>query len=409
MNILLINHYAGSPKYGMEFRPYYLAREWNKQGHNTLIIGASFSHLRRQQPEKLGVESIDGITYYWVKALKYNSNGVRRFLSMIQFVTKLWFRSRKYLTDFKPDVVIASSTYPLDIYPAKKIAKRYGSKLIYEVHDLWPLSPIELGGYSKYHPFIRIIQTAEDYCYKHCDAVVSLLPKAEDYMKTRGLADRKFFYIPNGIVLDDWAKPTPIPTDYKSVIKNIKSEGKFIVAYAGAHGIANSLYSIIDAVGELSNHRIHLLLLGTGQEKKKLIAHTLSKKYNNITFLDPINKLAVPTFLKEVDLLYVGLQKQSLFRFGISPNKIFDYMMASKPIIQAIDAGNNLVKEANCGIYVEPDNIDEIKEGILNIANMSEEERSNLGKNGYNFVMENHTYNVLGSNFINVMEKILSE
>lgn len=409
MNILLINHYAGSPRYGMEFRPYYLSREWNKQGHNTLIVAANFSHLRRQQPEKLGFESIDGITYCWIKTLKYKSNGVRRFLSMLQFVTKLWFNNKKYLNDFKPDVVIASSTYPLDIYPAKKIAKHYGAKLIYEVHDLWPLSPMELGGYSKWHPFILIMQTAEDYCYKHCDAVVSLLPKAEDYMSTRGLAKGKFFYVPNGVVLDDWEKPEAIPNEYQSLIKSLKSSGTFLVAYAGSHGIANSLYSIIDAVGWLSKENIHLFLLGTGNEKENLIKYVKSKNYINITFLNPINKLAVPTFLKEMDLLYIGLQKQSLFRFGISPNKIFDYMMASKPIIQAIDAGNNLVKEANCGIYVEPDNIDEIKEGILNIANMSEEERSNLGKNGYNFVMENHTYNVLGRNFINVLEKILSE
>ena len=87
-----------------------------------------------------------------------------------------------------------------------------------------------------------------------------------------------------------------------------------------------------------------------------------------------------------MDVLYIGLQKQSLFRFGISPNKMFDYMMAAKPIIQAIDAGNNLVREADCGIDVEPDNVSEISKAILALKSMSEEERRKLGENGKKFV-----------------------
>ena len=83
-----------------------------------------------------------------------------------------------------------------------------------------------------------------------------------------------------------------------------------------------------------------------------------------------------------MDVLYIGLQKQSLFRFGISPNKMFDYMMAAKPIIQAIDAGNNLVGEADCGIDVEPDNVGEISKAILALKSMPEEERRRLGENG---------------------------
>ena len=208
MNILLINHYAGSPDYGMEFRPYYMSREWMKVGHRVLIIGASYSHLRKQQPsaEK---EMIDAVDYRWVKTLTYKGNSVGRIVSMGQFVGKLYMNYKRYLSDFAPDIVIASSTYPLDIYPAKRIAKHYGAKLIYEVHDLWPLSPMELGGYSENHPFIKVMQKAEDDCYKYVDAVVSMLPKAEEHMRERGLKAGKFHCVPNGIVLEDWQNTPP--------------------------------------------------------------------------------------------------------------------------------------------------------------------------------------------------------
>lgn len=91
MNILLINHYAGNPELGMEFRPYYMAKEWVKQGHEVLILGATYSHLRKKQPLKAGNEVIDGIDYYWVKTNAYRGNGIGRIRSMFSFVWKLYW------------------------------------------------------------------------------------------------------------------------------------------------------------------------------------------------------------------------------------------------------------------------------------------------------------------------------
>lgn len=409
MNILLVNHYAGSPELGMEFRPYYMAKEWVKQGHKVLIVGATYSHLRKRQPQKAGREIIDGIDYYWVKTNEYKGNGIGRIISMFLFVFKLFFRHKKQWREFLPDVVIASSTYPLDIYPARKIAKKYNAKLIYEVHDLWPLSPMELGGYSKWHPFIWIMQKAENYCYRMSDVIVSMLPKAEEHMKAHGLQKGKFNYIPNGIVLSDWEKPENIPEEHQLLLSDLHNNGKFIVGFAGAHGIANSLYSVIDAVAILSSQDIVLVLVGNGQEKENLIQYVQRRKIDNVYFLPPVNKLAVPCLLKEMDILYIGLQKQSLFRFGISPNKMFDYMMAAKPIIQAIAAGNNLVREADCGVDVEPDNTNEIGQAILALKSMSKEEIEQMGENGKRFVLLKHTYQVLGDNFLNVMINLVKK
>ena len=177
MNILLINHYAGSPDHGMEFRPYYLARQWTARGHRVTIVAATYSHLRSMQPPEDGPvtdEVRDGIRYLWLRTPGYTGNGIDRIMNMLAFLGRLWLLRGDLERSFQPDVVIASSTYPLDIYPARSIARRTGARLIFEVHDLWPLSPMELGGLSRWHPFIMVMQAAENAAYRSSDAVVNI-------------------------------------------------------------------------------------------------------------------------------------------------------------------------------------------------------------------------------------------
>jgi glycosyltransferase involved in cell wall biosynthesis len=407
MNILLINHYAGSPELGMEFRPFYMSREWARLGHKVFILAADFTHVRSRQPEvkhDLERNITEGIEYIWLKTLHYSSSGIRRILNMLMFIFKLLIYNKRISSFSVPDVVIASSTYPLDIFPAYMIARRRKAKLVFEVHDLWPLSPQELGGYSKFHPFIIAMQIAENFAYRHCHKVVSMIPLAKTHMVEHGLDYGKFCYIPNGIVLDDWNEVKALPEEYQNLIDSLRREGKFLVGYAGSHGVANSLQAVIDAVTELRSNNVALILLGIGPEKTKLISNVEKSGTKNIYFLKPLIKSSVPAFLKQMDALYIGLKKQPIFRFGISPNKIFDYMMASKPIIQAIEAGNNLVLDANCGFYAEPDNSHKIAEAILALQNMTVTERDILGENGYRFVNKYHTYYSLARSFLEVFD-----
>ncbi|HIB83325.1 MAG TPA: hypothetical protein EYO59_01625 [Chromatiaceae bacterium] len=178
MNILYINHYAGNTTYGMGYRTYYLSREWVRKGHNVLVLASSYSHIRTEQPNVIGSKSIevfDGVSFCWYKSPKYIGNGIRRVGNILSFIWSIYRDRKDIANNFKPDIVIASSTYPMDIWPARRIAKENGAKLIFEVHDLWPLSPIELGGMSLWNPFIIWTQLAENYAYKHADEVVSIL------------------------------------------------------------------------------------------------------------------------------------------------------------------------------------------------------------------------------------------
>lgn len=404
MNILLINHYAGSPKMGMEYRPFYLSREWVRQGHNVYIIAADYSHVRKKNPEidnDFQTEKIDGVTYIWIKTREYKSNGIGRFLNIVDFNKKLLRNIKKIVSVCNPNLVIASSTYPYDNLVAHKIAKRTGAKHVYEVHDLWPLSPIELYGYSKHHPFIILTQFFEDYAYKKADKVVSLLPKAKDYMVSRGMNSDKFICIPNGVVKEEWDNyDEELPFEHYTKIENIKGKGKLIIGYAGSHGSAYSLDNLLKAAQEIDkvSSNIHFVLVGSGLEKQRLI-----KEYNylsNVSFLPPVEKKQIPALLNQFDICYLGLQSAPLFKYGISPNKLIDYMMAAKPIISAIDAGNDPVTDAKCGYSVKPDDIDSLVSAIKGLSYFNKLDLQELGRKGRKYVVENFEYKKLSVEFL---------
>lgn len=406
MNILLINHYAGSTLLGMEYRPYYLAREWTKKGHNVTIVASSFSHLRSKQPEvktNFEIQIIDGIRYVWIKTMEYEGNSVKRFINILEFVVRLFFKSKVIAKSFSPDVVIASSTYPLDIYPARRIAKSSKAKLIYEIHDLWPLSPMELGGYSKYHPFIMLMQAAENFCYRKSDLVVSLLPKTKEHCVSHGLIPNKWHYVPNGINIMEMSSQTLIPMHQKNTIETIKSKFDYVVGYTGSIGLANSLSSFVYAAKHFSQENVAFVIIGKGPEKNNLIKIVTEYDINNVFFIDSIPKDSIQLMLDYFDFLFIGLQKQNLFRFGISPNKLFDYMYAGKPSILAIDAGNDIVSEAECGITIEPENSEAIEKAVIQLINSTEEEKREMGQNGKEYVLKNHDYRIIADKFLELM------
>lgn len=409
LNIIYINHYAGSVYNGMEYRPYYMAKRWAAAGNNVTVVASSFSHLRTHNPDigrdKCREEMIDGIRYFWIAGNAYHGNNKDRIKNMISFLRGLYRYRPKIISQGKPDAVIASSTYPLDIYPARCIAQKCGAMLIYEVHDLWPLSPIELGGMSPKHPYIRVMQKAENDCYRYSDYIVSLLPCAKGHMVEHGMLPEKFIYIPNGIEKSDWEKPFHYPMVYRDKLKKYHSDGYFLIGYTGAHGIANALDSYVEAGEKLRGRKIKLLSIGPGPERERLIEKTHKLKLDDIVeFLDPVRRDQIPELLFQLDALYIGLQSQPLFRFGVSPNKLMDYMMAGKPVIFAIDAPNDMVAEAQCGISIPPENSQAIADAAVKLSQMPQDELEKMGAHGKMYILAHNEYDVLAKKFLQVFK-----
>lgn len=407
MTILLINHYAGGPPFGMEHRPFYMAREWVRAGRDVTILAANHSHLRPQNPPA-GEAIIEGVRYRFYETPAYQGNGLGRIRNMLAFVTALWRDAARLAAELKPDAVIASSTYPLDVYPARQIARlarRQGAKgrLIFEVHDLWPLSPMELGNMPPWHPFIMVMQRAENDAYRSADRVVSMLPKAQAHMEAHGMAPGKFAYLPNGIDVAEWESATdPLPEAHAASLEALRRQGRFIVGYAGSHGLANALPHLIAAARLLAKEPVSFVLVGQGPEKEAL--QTSARGMDNVVFLPPLPKRGMPALLDAMDALYLGWNRMPLYRFGISPNKLMDYMMAAKPVLHAVEAGNDPVAEAACGLSVPPEDPEAIAQAVCRMMALPPEERRAMGARGRAFVLENHDYRVLARRFLEVME-----
>lgn len=421
MNILLINHYAGSVHHGMEYRPYYLAREWVRAGHRVHIVAASHSHLRRQAPAMAGRdrldEDIDGIHYTWLRTPAYAGNGAGRVRNMLAFVTRLWRAAPRLAHSFAPQAVIASSTYPLDIWPAHRIASLAGAQLLHEVHDLWPLSPMELGGHSRHHPFIMLLQAAENHACRHADAIVSILPRVRAHLEAHGMAPHKLHLIPNGVDPDEWPASAgrgplaeapaggadALPPALAAQLATLRAHGRTIVGYAGSHGLANALDTLLDAAHLLRQRPLAFVLVGAGPEKEQLRRHAHALGLDHVHFADPVPKCAIPALLARFDVAFLGWRRQPLYRFGIAPNKLLDYMMAACPVLHAVEAGNDPVAETGCGVSVAPDDPSALAEGLARLLALDPRTRRALGERGRRHVLDHLSYPTLARRFLAVL------
>ncbi len=403
MNILYLNHYAGSPALGMEYRPYYLAREWVRAGHRVLMVAADFSHVRSTQPPA-GEQLIDGIRYQFHATPRYQGNGLGRVKNIAAFLRAVWADTPRLVREFRPDAVIASSTYPMDIWVARRIARRAGAKLVFEVHDLWPLSPIELSGMSPWHPFALLCQAAENAAYRDADVVVSMLPKVQGHMAAHGLDLKKLVIVPNGITLDEWeGEPEPLRADVQQALTAARAGANTVVGYAGSMGLPNALDTLLDAAALLRGQALSIVLVGGGHEQARLAARVRAEGLAQVQFLPPIPKAQVPGFLAEIDIAYIGWQRVPIYRFGIAPNKLMDYLMARVPVLHSVEAGNDPVAEAGAGLTVAPESPPAVAEGLLKLAALPADERRAMGERGRAFVLANHTYPVLAQRFLGAL------
>lgn len=398
MNILYINHYAGSPDMGMSFRTYYLSREWVKMGHRVTIIAADFSHLRLKNPEvakDFQKQDIDGIEYVWLKTGTYKGNGVARAMTMFRFVYKLLKKAKWIADTWKPDVVITSSTYQFDTYAGQKIKKYSDAKLIHEVHDMWPITLIELGGMKKSNPFVILMQMAENSFCKHSDYIVSLLCAAKEYFIEHGMAPEKFKVVWNGVVTEEWQNPTALPSEHEMLLTKLHDDNKFVICFFGSVTKSYAIDYLLKAHQKLSNNSVSIVIVGEGSKKEELKQIAGEGVY----FLPRIPKTAIPKLMDRIDCCYVGALHNNMFRFGICMNKLFDSMMSGKPILYAVEAPNNFIKDYNCGISVKAEDVDALAEGMRKMLEMSNDEREQMGKNGRNAVIEHFTYTKLAAEF----------
>lgn len=396
-HIVIINQTAGSAKHGMVFRNYYLAKEWVAKGNQVTIITASYFHNFTTFPQTNGLfteEKIDGIDYIWVKIPKYSeSRSLGRVLAI--FIFPLLLTLFPFWKLNKPNAIIVSGPPHTSILHAWMWARLRGAKLIYEVRDIWPLTVIKLGNVSEWHPFILALSFFERLAYLLSDKVVSVLRFANEHFESKGMNPNKFVYIPNGF---DISKTNDVESQASRELAYLAKHKK-IVIYAGSLGLANNLDQLIDAASLLKdNSEIVFVIMGRGPYKDHLLER--SKGLPNIKFFEAVPKSDVAQVLNQASVAYIGLMKSDLFRHGISPNKLFDYMAASLPVVMAIDTKDNIVENANCGIHVASCSPQDIAGAVLELCQKTKEELKVIGMSGRNYLENNHSYEALSNRYL---------
>lgn len=406
--IWYVHPYAGGPGIGRYTRPFALAKNWVRLGHEALIITAAFHHLLDAQREA-GRERVGGVDYEFLPANRYEGNGFGRLASFFLFPIVLLCHARRLLRSHgRPSIIICSSPHPYHFITCQLLAKLFSAQLIFEVRDLWPLSLVELAGAPKWHPLVLVTGVLEKYAYRHA-AVVSLLPSTKEYMVERGLDHSKWWYIPNGVTPDE------IPgkdTDGSLVerVREAKRENFSVVIYAGALGPPNNMHVFVDAIESLlikTTVPFKVVIVGRGTEwesiRKKISDAGLC---NVISMVPQVSKSEVMCALALSDVAYASLRAEPIFRFGVSQNKLYDYMLAGLPVVFAVDTPTDLVSQTRCGIVAPPGDSQEISAAIEGILKKSELERKEMGERGKQYVLENNTYAVLAQKYIEVFSRL---
>ncbi len=194
-----------------------------------------------------------------------------------------------------------------------------------------------------------------------------------------------------------------LPEEHERAFANLSD--KLIVGFAGGFAPSGALEYFLYAANELKlNENIQFVLVGKGKDEVKLRKIVENNQLNNVTMLPPVLKKFVPSVIRHFDIAYYGGLHTILHKYGTCANKMTDYMLSSKPIIQAIDEPGSLVEKIGCGIRVEAENYREIANAVLSLSKMSAEERKNMGNIGHDYVLKNLEWRKLSKDFVELFK-----
>lgn len=399
-SIWILNHYAITPDMAGGTRHFDLGKELVKRGYEVVIFASGFDHSSKKHikvspKERLRVEELEGVRFVWLNTFPYYGNDWRRVANMVSYGLRVLGVARRFK---KPDVVIGSSMHPFAALTGWWLARRYKARFIFEVRDLWPQTAIDMGAMKATGLSARLLYAWEKFMCERAEKVIVLMPKARQYIESRGIDPGKIYWIPNGVDLERYRNLAPLDPSTEAARVLEQHKDKFKVVYAGAHGPANGLDVVIEAAAVLVKRAaaVHFVLIGDGPEKQALREKARQLGCTNITFLEPVPKTSMPAVLQQADLLLQCIRPIEVLKYGGSPNKVNDYLASGRPIIMSVATANDVVTEVQAGLTVPPGDAEALADGILQLLHMSNDERERLGANGRAYVEKYHSMSMLG-------------
>ncbi len=356
MRIWLINHYAVPIQYYPLARTTNFAKYLMRAGHEVKIFCASSVHNSDLNLIDDGAlckeETVDGISYVYVRARSYQTK-MQRVLNMLDFAWNLKSVCDRYE---KPDVIVASSQTPFACMRALRMAKQMGAKSIMEVTDLWPESIASVGMLSGSNPIFIPMYWFEKTMYECADEIIFSMEGAYRYIQDRGwekeIPQSKVHYINNGVDLEnfDCNRQQCMLQD-----EDIRNKGIYKIIYTGSIRLANDVGRLLDIAKHVKNPKVKFLIWGKGDELQHLKERVEKEHISNVVFKGYIDKKFVPyvTSCANLNIAHYAFSSRSVLRYGISFNKMFDYMAAGKPILTDFPCKYNPSVQCDAGVDVE--------------------------------------------------------
>lgn len=411
VNIVAINLPCATPLHGPTYRTHHLAEAWTRMGHRVTFVGSSFSHLLLAPAQFAGptqVTELNGVRYVLLKTLKYRGSGMLRALNVLVAALRLQRHERLILNGARPDVVLAASVYQVDNYWAERVARRHTAAFVRETRDLWPLTLIEVGGLSRWNPFVQWVQRAEDFGYRHADLVSSTLSNSYEYMRTRGLSADRWVYLPQcppprtaiGLA-------TPLPAEHAQALEQAARSGKFIVVFTGSLVVSSGLQIAMEVARLLRSEPLAFLFVGQGPLEASLKAYASAQGLANVKFLPPVPRACVPEILRQGHAGLLGYLDRPIYRYGCSQNKLFDYMQNGLPSVFFCAGPGNPIAASGGGLAVPSGDPTQIAAAIRQLASTPPEERQRMGARAKAFVAEHHDLQRVAARYVELFGRLM--
>jgi len=392
MRIWIVNHYATPPgSKGGPSRHLGLSRALARKGHDVTIFASAYDHYTRTPHRRVDgrstvVEDIDGVRYVWIRTPPY-AGVVGRVRNMVSFARAV-AREAPDLPIEPPEVVIGSSPHLLAPLASRRVARRLRAGFVMEVRDLWPQSLIDLGEMSSRHPLMLVLRQLERSLYRSADQIISVPPGALSYIASHGGDAARITHIPNGVEVSAW----PLEED-----PGQRAGGLFTVVYAGTLGHANGLEVAVEAgrlLARAGEDEIRIRLVGAGPERDRL--RSLAQGAGGLVSVeDPVTASEVPSLLRSADACLMVLRDSPVFRWGISPTKLFEYFAAGRPVVFSVRTPTNLVADLAGGVTADPGDARSLADAVLRLRDVPAVERGEMGRRLRRHAEAHHSFDAL--------------
>lgn len=386
MRILFLSHYFPPEVNAPASRTWEHCRQWVIDGHQVTVITCAPNHPRGkvypeyrnrllQRENKNGIQIVRVWTY-----VTPNEGFVKRTLNYVSFMV-----SAILITPFigRADVVITTSPQFFNGLAGyfTRIIKR--APWVLEIRDLWPESILAVGAIRN-RAIIRVLEWLETFAYRKANAIVPVTDAFKRYMVGKGIPEQKITVIKNGVDLSFYQSVE----GENSIRSELNLDDKFVAAYFGTHGMAHHLETLLEAARLLHEYPdIVFLMVGDGAEREKLVALRDEWRLKNVLMLEQQPKHKMPLMWDICDVSLVLLRKSELFKTVI-PSKIFESMGMRRPIIIGVEGESaDIIRSADAGYCIEPEDSTELASRILELRN-NRERAHQFGENGRAYVAE---------------------